>query len=165
MTLRPAPSLILSATLFAALAAVNNLQAQQQVNPPAAPVPPQVVNAKRVFISNAFADNGSDFNKYVGGPNGIYDQFYANVKNLGRYELVTAPADSDVVFEVTMVAYPGGAIIPRMRLAILDPKSNVLLWTITEPIGVANLAGTARKHIAVSLAKLTDDLKNVGTKP
>jgi hypothetical protein len=69
--------------------------AQQPAAIPAAPVPSQILRAKRIFIVNAEGDNDVRISKYVGGTNGIYDQFYADVNNLGRFALVSAPADAD----------------------------------------------------------------------
>ncbi len=145
-----------------------NLQAQQLADPPAAPLPSQVVNAKRVFIANAYGDNDPRFAKYFGGPDGVYNQFYANVKSLGKYDLVSAPADADLVLEVTLGTLPAehaSPLYPRFRLAILDPRTNVLLWTISEPIEGAILTSTARKHVTATLAKLADDLKKLTAAP
>jgi len=80
--------------------------AQQPAATPSGPVPSQILHAKKIFIVNAEGDNDARISKYVGGTNGIYDQFYADVKNLGRFELVSAPADADVVFEVTLTVLP-----------------------------------------------------------
>src|SRR5215471_5988668 len=55
------------------------------VVPPPAPLPAQIVSGKRVFISYAGGELKDWFN---GGPNRVYDQFYAEMKQWGRYELV-----------------------------------------------------------------------------
>jgi len=54
---------------------------------------------------------------------------------------------------------------PKFKAEIRDPKTNVLLWTFTEPVNGALLAKSGRKNVAQSLSKLTDDLnlKKVGT--
>lgn len=129
--------------------------------PPDAPVPSQIVNAKRVFIANSSGNNDVRIAKYVGGPNGIYNQFYADVKASGRFELVNAPAEADLALDVTIVPFPIAPSYPGFRLSIIDPKTNVLLWAITEPVDPAFLAKTARKNIAFSLSHLADDLKNL----
>lgn len=137
---------------------VPHLIAQQPAEVPSAPVPSQILNAKKVFVANAEGDNDPRIAKYVGGPDGVYNQFYADVKNSGRFEVVAAPADADVVLQVTLTVFAVVPGYPRFRLAILDPKSNVLLWTISEPVDNAILAKTARKNIGLSLGKLTLDL-------
>ena len=83
------------------LASAMVLRAQQQGNAPAAPVPEQISAAKKVFISNGGGDAVSaDFFKSQGNPNKLYDEFYAAMKSWGRYELVAAPANADLVFEI-----------------------------------------------------------------
>ena len=132
--------------------------AQQPAAIPSAPVPSQILRAKKIFIVNAEGDNDVRISKYVGGTNGIYDQFYADVNNLGRFALVSAPADADLVFEVNLTVFAVVPGYPRFRLVILDPKTDILLWTMSEPVDSAILAKTARKNIAQSLARLTQDV-------
>ena len=62
------------------LPAASTLLAQTASVMPAAPLPSQILTAKKVFISNA--DAGTMDN---------YNQFYAAIKTWGRYELVSAP--------------------------------------------------------------------------
>ena len=150
---------IASALLFGAVT-IPDLSAQQPAPvPPAAPVPSQILQAKKVFIVNAAGDNDPHIAKFIGGPNAIYDQFYADVKNSRRFEIVSAPADADVVLEATLTVFPfTERVYTVVRLAILDPKSNVLLWTIAEPVNPALFGKTARKNVAQTLDKLTQDL-------
>jgi len=131
---------------------------QQPAAIPSAPLPSQILHAKKIFIVNAEGDNDVRISKYVGGTNGIYDQFYADVKTVGRFELVSAPADADVVFAVNLTVFAVVPGYPRFRLAILDPKTNILLWTMSEPVDSAILAKTARRNIAQSLSRLTQDI-------
>lgn len=152
-------SILKSGLICAALGlSIGIAAAQQPATIPSAPVPSQILHAKKIFIINAEGDNDARISKYVGGTNGIYDQFYADVKNLGRFELVSAPADADVAFEVNLTVFAVVPGYPRFRLAILDPKTNILLWTMSEPVDSAILAKTARRNIAQSLAKLTQDI-------
>lgn len=101
-----------------ALLAVPIAEAQQAPNAPPAPIPAQIITGKKLFISNG--DGDETFNV----PNVTYNQFYASIKNWGRYELVSSPADADLVFEVRFIIDP----VPRIRLVILDPKTHVVLW-------------------------------------
>lgn len=149
---------ILFCVMTVALLMPSRLQAQQSSALPSAPVPPQVISAKKVFIINAEGTNDVRIAKYLGGPNGIYNQFYANVKKTGRFEPTSAPVEADVALQVTLSMYdliPGNA---RFKLSILDPKTNMLLWTISEPVEGAVLTKTAQKNIARSLARLAQDL-------
>ena len=145
--------------LIILLIACPNLRAQQPTEPPAAPLPAQILSARKVFIGNTFGDRDVRIAKYVGGPDGIYNQFYADVKNGGRFEPVGTPADADLVLDVTLGVFPLNAGYAAFRLSILDPKSNVLLWTIAEPIDPAFLAKTWRRNLTQALGRLADDLK------
>jgi hypothetical protein len=153
---------IASFLFCAAVIVVPGLQAQQQpTEPPAAPVPSQILNARKVFIANAAGDHDPRVSKYFGGPDGIYNQFYADVKAGGKLEPVSAPADADIVAEVTLGTFPLLAGYAGFRLSIFDPKTNVLLWTASEPVDPAFLAKTARKNIAESLQRLANDLQTL----
>ena len=153
--------IILSATLGLAAAA----QTQQSADIVAAPVPPQFLNAKKIFIANGAGDNDPGIAKYTNGPDGLYSQLYADVKALSRYELVASPSDADIVLElrVEYAVFNHDFTYPKFKAEIRDPKSNVLLWTLTEPVNGAILAKSGRKNVAQALSKLSDDLKKVGT--
>jgi hypothetical protein len=147
--------------LFLALAVLSFVPfspAQQPPDVAAAPLPAQLLHAKRVFIVNAEGDSDQRIAKYVGGTNGIYNQFYADVKTSSRFEIADSPADADVVLSVTLTVFAVVPGYPRFRLSILDPKSNVLLWTISEPVDPAFLTKTARRNVAESLSRITADL-------
>src|SRR5258708_8762087 len=66
------------------------------------PVPPALLTAKKIFISNAGADSGLLPHPFTGNPGHAYNQFCATVQNCGRYECVTDPSDADLVFEVRL---------------------------------------------------------------
>ncbi len=63
-------------------------------------MPAQVINAQKIFITNGGV-KGSFADVYSGGPNRPYDEFYAAMKNWGKYALVSSLAGADVVAEVT----------------------------------------------------------------
>src|SRR5208337_1946757 len=100
------------------------IAAQQPSNPPPAPIPAPIFTAKKVFISNA----SGEFVPPEGTPEVTYDEFYAAIKNWGRYELVSSPADADLVFEISYEFGP----VPYLRLLILDQKTHFLLWPLSE---------------------------------
>jgi hypothetical protein len=135
--------------------------------PAAAPVPAPLMNAKRVFIANAAGDNDPAIAKYTNGADGLYNQFYADIKALGRYELVSSPADADVVMGVVVdyAFFNHEFTYPKFKLEVRDPKTNVLLWTFSEPVEGALLTKTGRKNVAQALSKLTDDLKKLVGNP
>src|ERR1017187_8625948 len=57
---------------------------QAQMEAPAAPLPSQVISARKVFISNAAGDTVF----WSGELARPYNEFYAAIKNWGRYEIV-----------------------------------------------------------------------------
>lgn len=67
------------------------LVAQTPKTTPPAPVPRQILAAKKVFVVNAGGDELFDDPKF-GGVDRTYNQFYAAMKAWGRYELVETPA-------------------------------------------------------------------------
>ena len=73
---------------------------------PAAPAPVPIFSAKKVFVSNATGE----IRLPLGNPDLAYDEFYAAMKSWGRYEIVSSPADADLVFEIryTFVIGPTG---------------------------------------------------------
>jgi hypothetical protein len=80
---------------------------QEPVTPVSAPVPSSLLNAKKVFISNAGADSGLFPHPFSGDPDRAYNEFYANVSSWGRYELVATPGEADLVLELQLSA-PNG---------------------------------------------------------
>lgn len=103
---------------------------------PTAPIPPQVLAAKKVFISNAGGDEMTgDDQRFSGGPDRAYNEFYAAMKSWGRFELVNSPADADLLLEirqyvstVTPTGRGSSSFVPQFQLNIRDPKTNAMLW-------------------------------------
>lgn len=162
---------ILSAVSAATLLPVSSLSAQQPQEKPAAPVPAQIVSAKTVFISNAGVDGLSlaAFER-LGEPNKPYNQFYAAMKNWGKYELVSAPADADLVFEIRFGAPLTGAdkmnvYAPQFGVTILDTKTHFTLWTLAEPVHGANRKATWERNLGQGMDKIIDDLKKLAAEP
>lgn len=147
------PRLVPLLIAFALTTTVVGAAAQQPNDPPAAPIPIQIITCKKVFISNG----GSTSN--WGAPNQAYNEFYAAMKSWGKYELVPAPAEADLVFEIRFARnYPSSE---QLRLVIRDPKTNTVLWTASENVLDANRAATARKNFDRAMAALIDDVKKI----
>jgi len=160
-----------------AWAAVPGLGAQDQKAAAPAPLPAQIFTAKKVFVSNA---GGDSLGEYSGGPDRAYDELYGALKSWGRYELVGAPADAELVFEISYsmrilgeaVSGGGGTPIsnktvkdPQFQLAIRDVKTHVLLWTFTEHLQNALLQGNRDKNFEHAMAAVVNDIKNVAGQP
>ncbi len=158
---------------FIAILSVPSARSQQtpQVGP--APVPPALLVAKKVFISNAGADSGLFPHPFSGDPNRPYNQFYAAVQGIGRYELVPEPQEANLILEIQLIAPYGptnankqkGAPdpLPMFRLRIFDRKTHYILWTLTESIAAANLQKTHDRNYDEALSALAQDLKNLIT--
>lgn len=160
------------AVLFAFLFAFSGIFA---AGSPAAPVPPQIYSAKTVFISNAggaidpYAGGYGDFS---GGPDRAYDEFYDAMKIWPHYTLVSAPADADLVFEISFTDFPlpgevssGGSgtrtADTRFRLVILDPKTHVVLWAFVEYVEPAATQGNRDKNFDKALGKIVADIQSL----
>jgi hypothetical protein len=150
--------------LAATLLSVPVLTAQQQAAPPA-PVPPQIVTARKIFVSNTSADGTSaGYFWKIGGPTRPFDEFYAAMKNWGRYELVSAPADADLVFEIRF-GEPVGILGAPCVISILDAKTHFTLWTLVEPMQGALRKGTWEKNFTQGMTKIVEDLKKLSAQP
>ena len=168
---------IAGAALAIAWVAVPGVSAQDQKVSVPAPLPAQIFTAKKVFVSNA---GGDSLGEYSGGPDRVYDELYGALKGWGRYELAGAPADAELVFETSFsmpilgeaVSGGGGTLVssktlkdPQFRLAILDVKTHVLLWTFTEHLQNALLQANRDKNFEHAMAALVNDIKNVAGQP
>jgi hypothetical protein len=165
--LRTILSVISSAIIGATLLASSPLNAQQAKEVPAAPVPAQIVSAKKVFISNAGVDGLSlDVFVRLGEPNKPYNQFYAAMKDWGHYELVSAPSDADLVFEIRFGAPLASAnkmntYAPQYGVTILDTKTHFTLWTLAEPVQGAFRKATFVKNLNQAVERVIEDLKKL----
>jgi hypothetical protein len=100
---------------------------------PAAPLPTQILTAKKVFIANG--GGGFDKKMWDGEPNRAYNEFYAAIKSWGRYQIVGTPAEADLVLQISIASSPRAGFViscPQIRLALLDPKTNTVLWALDE---------------------------------
>jgi hypothetical protein len=167
MMLKIIKSGILVFALAAAFVPLPALNAQKTPENPTAPVPAQILSAKKVFISNGGVNGNSrvilflkmlDFNQ-------PYNQFYAAIKNWGRFELVTAPADADLVFRIRFTLPFSNDVDSQLDLAILDAKTHFRLWTITQPIQLANRQETRIKNFSQAMADLVDSIKILTAPP
>jgi hypothetical protein len=150
-----ATSLLVFAILLTAapaLTAQNSLAA-------AAPVPSQILNAKKVFVVNT--SGGIDSGMWSGGPNRIYNEFYAALKSGGRFELTSSPSDADLVLDVDVIA---NSAVWQIRLNILDPKTGIVLWAVYEPTKFTMSKVTREKNLDDTINKLVGDLSGLTTR-
>jgi hypothetical protein len=95
------------------------------------------------------------------------------MKAWGRFELVPGPADADLVFEIRFTD-PTGPVnsegvkqgspgAPQFRLVIIDPKTHIKLWAVTEFLEAAILQGNRNKNFDQAMTRLVNDVKTVTT--
>lgn len=161
----------LALLIFALCATPFAAQARQQPDSTAAPVPPAIYSAKKIFVSNAGADSGLFPHPFSGSQDRVYNQFYAAMQQWGRYQLVSDPNEADLVFEVRLSGPNGpqnpdkakGASdpLPIFHLAILDRKSHYTLWAVTESVSIAWLQKSHDRNFDDALGALVADVKNL----
>lgn len=163
--------IVTCALLGITLPVIVEVRAQQPVDPPVAPVPAQIFSAKKVFISNASGLGET--------PSGVadltYNEFYAEIKNWGRYDIVSTPADSDLVFEIRFTSEIGATNVVNgtggsaqdflFRLSILDPKTRIVLWAFTEGVPQAANHAASRKKFDDAMTALVNNVKKLTSQP
>lgn len=151
--------------------------AAQEKKIEAAPIPTQITTAKKVLIANGGGDVRSREDPlFSGGVDRYYNQFYAAIRSGGRYELVSAPADADLIFEIEFLvptAEPQAAgrlelaavpFDPQFRLTIRDPKANVLLWGFTEHVQWAILRGNRDRNFDEAMTRVLADVRGLAAR-
>ncbi len=158
-------SMLLTVPAFAQLAAPTA----------AAPVPPAILSASRIFISNAGADAGLFPSPFSDTPDRGYNQFYAALKNQGSYQLVNDPSQADLVLELRLTAPYGpsepskqkGASdpLPMFRLVVYDAKTHTTLWAFTRAIDIAYLQKSHDRNFDNALDSIVKDFNLLTGKP
>ena len=162
---------VLTFAFSLAITAAGVSAAQQPSDPPPAPVPAPILAAKKIFISNATGEipMPSDTLDLA------YNEFYAAMKSWGRYEVVAAPSEADLVFEIrfhysvgpTGVFQGSGGSTEdfQLRLSILDSKTRTILWALSKRIPQSNNKIKSRQFFDQAMAALVDNLKTLGSQP
>ena len=140
--------------LFSGFAAL----AQQSATTPPGPVPPAILAAKKVFISNS----GATSTFYSGGPNRAYNQFYAALQASGSFDIVGDPSDADLVLELQISDTSPGST--NFKLLIYDRKTHFLLWTLVEPISTCGRQKTCDANFDDALPVLLMNLEKLAGK-
>ncbi len=166
---------IASLAMMSCLWTATALRAQTLSKVPDAPLPTALHTAKNAFI--AFAGGDASFNR---DSRQIYNQFYAEMKESGRYNLVGSPGAADLVLQVSFASPisnvdvgPGAggswghSLVERqLHLVLLDPKTGIALWGFTEGVDPAMLAENRDKNLKIAVHELAADLNAlIGSSP
>jgi hypothetical protein len=142
---------------------------------PPAPIPTQILSAKKIFIANAGGEEPwYDDAQFSGGGERAYNQFYAAMKSWGRYEITAAPGDADLLFEIQFLCPPavgaanqggdslaGRPFDPQFRLVIREARTNSLLWAFSERAQWAVLRGNRDKNFDQALNWIVRDVESL----
>jgi hypothetical protein len=114
-----------------------------------APLPSQLAAARTVFISNALDMEGHYSET-------MYDQVYASIQTINRFTIVNSPQQADLVLQF------GETVNGAARtLHILDPKTNVLLWSVSEVVLPGVRTNTQEKNLQTTINNLAMDLQTI----
>src|SRR5215472_6016151 len=146
---------------------------QKSKQAPPAPIPSLILSAKKVFIANGGGDESLfDAPQYTGGPDRLYDEFYAGMRSWGRYELVGSPDEADLVFEIRLTVIQPQRSDPfrgdtnpaydsQFHLAIRDVRTHETLWGLTEHAQTAILQENRDKNFEQALAGILSELRRI----
>ncbi len=111
----------------------------------------------------------------AGVPDLTYNEFYADIHSWGQYEIVSAPADADLVFEIRFISQIGPTSVLggqggsgqdfQFRLVILDPKTRTVLWAFTESVPQAANHAASRKKFDNAMTEIVNDVKKLSSQP
>jgi hypothetical protein len=137
---------------------------------PSAPIPAQILAAKKAFIANAGGDEmPNNYPRFSGGPDRAYSEFYAAVKSWGRFQIVGSPAEADLLLDVRQSVSggpgPGSSLIPQFRLKIRDARTNALLWgfAIDGEFGLGQ--GESDRNFDQAVNRLVTELRTLVAPP
>jgi hypothetical protein len=143
-----------------------------------APLPKQILNGKKIFILNK---GGSDpALKEGGGAELVYDVVYSELKAWSRYEIVDSAKGADLVFELsygaenartrvwtstntysgTSQVHSGTVSDATIRLTIVDPGTQDVLWATSEVRDRARREKNREKNLINTAKKVIENFKH-----
>jgi hypothetical protein len=143
---------------------------------PPAPLPKQIISSKTVFIAKG---PGSD--PYLkGGAELAFDTFYADVKEWGKYRIVSSPEEADLVLELSYSSqqvgthvwsatntYTGSTQVysspnmdPRVSLNVYDRKTGFVLWSAAEARDAARRQKNREKNLVNAVHEMVTNLRS-----
>jgi len=157
-------ALVLTCTQIADATELPHAFAAARAATPMAPPPAQIASAHTVFLTNSGADANFPLDATES-----YNDIYSALQAWGHYRLVAAPDEADLVFQlhgiapITNVTGGRGGVYsvtsPAFELTIVDPKSNLTLWTITSPVNVVGKKEVRASWVSIAEANLVSRIK------
>jgi len=159
---------LLSFSLASVLVSTQLTLAQSAT--PTAPIPSQILQAQAIFLANFASDPNFPIDQTK-----AYNDIYAALQAWGRYRLVSSPEQADLVFQlrdiapITDVTGNRAGVYsltsPAFQLTVLDPKSNIALWTITSPVTLAGKNKVFAHWVSIAETNLVSRVKVVAGQP
>jgi hypothetical protein len=144
---------------FAAMLLAACSMAQTPV-PPTAPLPARLSDTHSIFIGNAGDQENADCLR-------AYNDFYAGVDALHQFQLVNDPAQADLVVELHYEISLAGSRVSgedssrQFRAVLIDSKSHVVLWSLTEQSNYAARQKNRDKNLDAVVDILVKDFASI----
>lgn len=132
-----------------------------------APVPPQILTGRKVFIANDRTEPLFNNISYNGGMDRPYSEFYSVLKATGRYQVAPTPSDAELVFEIHLMLALRNTerAVDELELTIRDPRSNVMLWKLHQDIESAFLLSNRDKNFDQAMQLLVSQVLQLALTP
>lgn len=145
-------------SLLAVVLASPMVMCAQSAAPTAAPLPTALTHAKKIFLGNAGDQENADCLR-------AYNEFYRDLSSMGRFELVPDPAQADLVLELHYEIDLGGSLVSshdkdsvrQFRVAVIDPHTHIVLWSLTERTNYAIFQKNRNKNLDQTVDQLAQD--------
>jgi hypothetical protein len=147
-----------------------------QIVPPPEPLQPAgPVQARIAFAHNILLTSVGTSPNFPIDSGQIYNDITAGLQSWGHYNLVSSQDQADLIFQLRAVApvsnlYAGHGYVysthsPAFILTIVEPKTQLTLWTITSPVYFYGKKQVFAHWIALSVANLVSRIKVVAGQP
>ena len=128
-----------------------------------APVPTEILAAKKIFVSNGGTDSFTPAERYTGEAYRAYNQLYGALQKSARFQLVSTPSEADLVIEVsTQVAVKAQ---DRVRLTIFETKSHYVLWRLDSWVELSLRRATRDRNFESAVTRLASDFEKLASPP
>jgi len=137
---------------------------------PTGPVPAGIAAAHNIMLTTVGVSPNFPLD-----PGQVYNDLYADLQAWGHYRLVSTPQEADLIFELREVAprseiygghgYVYSAHSPAFLLTMVDPKTQLALWTITSPVYLAGKNQVYAHWVSLAESNLVSRVKVVAGQP